>query len=29
MWKDLISDNSDGPMTLDAVEWLGKAALDV
>jgi hypothetical protein len=29
MWKDRISDAPDGPVTLDAVEWLGRAALDV
>ena len=29
MWKDLISNASDGPATLDSVEWLGRAALDV
>jgi hypothetical protein len=29
MWKDLISDASGGPTTLDAVEWVGRAALDV
>ena len=29
MWKDLIADASDETTTLDAIEWLGRAALDV
>lgn len=29
MWKDLISNTPDGPMVLDVVEWLDRAALDV
>jgi hypothetical protein len=30
MWKDLVLNGSDaGPVTIDAVDWLGRAALDV
>jgi len=29
MWKDIVSDAPDGATTLDVIEWLGRAALDV
>jgi hypothetical protein len=30
MWKDLVLNGSDaGPVTIDAIDWLGRTALDL